>query len=39
LWAAQSEYQKAQGAFTRALDLDTTGELLPLVERAMNEIP
>jgi Flp pilus assembly protein TadD len=39
LWAAQSEYQKAQGAFIRALDLDTTGELLPFVERAMNEIP
>lgn len=39
LWVALDEYQKAQEAFARAVDLDTTGELLPLVERAMGEIP
>jgi lipoprotein NlpI len=39
LWAALDDYQKAQEAFARAVDLDTTGELLPLVERAMGEIP
>jgi len=35
LWAAQGAHQKAQEALIRALDLDTTGELVPLVERAM----
>jgi len=35
LWAAQGAQQKAQEAFTRALDLDTTGELAPLIERVM----
>ncbi len=39
LWAAQADYEKAQEAFVRALDLDTTGEFVPLVERAMDEIP
>jgi len=34
LWTAQEEHQKAQTAFTRALDLDTTGELIPLIEQA-----
>jgi len=37
LWAAQGEQKKAQEAYIRALDLDTTGELGPLVERAMAE--
>jgi len=35
LWAAQGAHQKAQQEFIRALDLDTTGELVPLIERAM----
>jgi tetratricopeptide (TPR) repeat protein len=35
LWAAQGAHQEAQDAFVRALDLDTTGELVPLVEREM----
>ncbi|MCP4543586.1 MAG: tetratricopeptide repeat protein [Chloroflexi bacterium] len=39
LWTAQADYQKAQEAFARALDLDSTGELLPLVERAVGEFP
>ena len=39
LWAAQGAGQEARDAFIRALDLDTTGELAPLVERAMREIP
>jgi len=34
LRVAQGEYQKAQETFIRALDMDTTGELIPLVERA-----
>ncbi|OQY20750.1 MAG: hypothetical protein B6I34_08465 [Anaerolineaceae bacterium 4572_32.1] len=33
LWAIQGEYQKAQAAYTRALDLDTTGEIKPLLAR------
>ena len=32
LWAAQGAVQQAREAFARALDLDTTGELAPLVE-------
>jgi tetratricopeptide (TPR) repeat protein len=39
LWVALGEVQKAQSAFTRALDLDTEGELVPLVERAMSGVP
>lgn len=39
LWAARGEQKKAQEAYIRALDLDTTGELAPLVERAMAEPP
>jgi len=36
---AQGVPQKAREAFTRALDLDTTGDLGPLVERAMRALP
>jgi len=36
LWKAEGAHQKAQEAFIRALDLDTTGELVPLVERVMD---
>jgi len=32
LWAAQGAAQQAREAFARALNLDTTGELAPLVE-------
>ncbi|MFQ6101706.1 MAG: tetratricopeptide repeat protein [Anaerolineae bacterium] len=39
LWAAQGMQQKAQEAYLRALDLDTTGELVPLVEQAMDGLP
>jgi tetratricopeptide (TPR) repeat protein len=39
LWTALDTYQEARDAFTHALDLDTTGELAPLVERAIGEIP
>jgi Flp pilus assembly protein TadD len=39
LWIARGVPQSARDAFTRALDLDTTGELGPLVERALREIP
>ena len=39
LWAAQGAQQKAREAFTRALDLDTTGALVPLVQRALDEMP
>jgi tetratricopeptide (TPR) repeat protein len=35
LWAAEGADQEAREAFTRALDLDTTGAVTPLVERAM----
>ncbi len=38
LWAIRGAHQKARGLFTRALDLDTTGGLVPLVERAMGEM-
>ncbi|MDY7076501.1 MAG: tetratricopeptide repeat protein, partial [Chloroflexota bacterium] len=39
LWSAQGTRREAQESFVRALDLDTTGALLPLVERAMGEVP
>jgi Flp pilus assembly protein TadD len=39
LWAAQGAQQKAQEAFVRALDLDTSGELIPLVERVLALTP
>ena len=39
LWAARGAHQKARETFIRALDLDTTGELVPLVERALGEGP
>ena len=39
LWAAQGAYQDARDAYTRALDLDTTGALVPFVRRAMEEVP
>jgi Tfp pilus assembly protein PilF len=32
LWAAEGAAEQAREAFARALDLDTTGELAPLVE-------
>jgi Flp pilus assembly protein TadD len=35
----QGENQGAQEAFVRAIDLDTTGALVPLVERALDETP
>lgn len=39
LWAAQGAQQRAREAFIRALDLDTSGVLIPLVERAMSDGP
>jgi tetratricopeptide (TPR) repeat protein len=39
LWAVQGAHQKAREAFIKALDLDTTGALILLVQRAMDEIP
>ncbi len=39
LWTVLGEHQKAQEAYTRALDFDTTGVLVPLVERGMGENP
>ncbi len=39
LWTGLGASQEAQDAFTRALDLDTTGELVPLVERALEQAP
>jgi len=39
LWLAQGARSRAQEAFIRAVDLDTTGELVPLVERALGEAP
>ncbi len=39
LWSAQGMQQKAQEAYLRALDLNTTGELVPLVEQAMGGLP
>jgi hypothetical protein len=38
LWAIQGAHDDAQQSFIRALDLDTTGALAPLVERALDEI-
>jgi tetratricopeptide (TPR) repeat protein len=38
-WLAQGARQRAQDAFIRAVDLDTTGELVPLIERALGEAP
>jgi tetratricopeptide (TPR) repeat protein len=39
LWSAQGDMQRAREAFTRALDLDTTGELAELIERVMETMP
>ncbi len=39
LRAVQGEHQAAREEFSRALDLDTTGELVPLVKRALGELP
>jgi tetratricopeptide (TPR) repeat protein len=39
LWTGLGAHQEARDAFARALDLDTTGELIPLVERALSQIP
>lgn len=36
---AQGDSQAAREAFVRAVDRDTTGALVPLVERAMGELP
>jgi tetratricopeptide (TPR) repeat protein len=38
LWAVQGALEEARRSFIRALDLDTTGAMIPLVERAMDEI-
>ena len=38
LWAAQNQHERAEQAFIRALDLDVTGAITPLVERALDEI-
>jgi tetratricopeptide (TPR) repeat protein len=35
LWSVRGLYQDAREAFGRALDLDTTGELVPFIERTM----
>lgn len=37
LWQMLGKSRQAREAFTRAVDLDTTGELGPLVERALGE--
>ena len=39
LWVARGDAEKAYEAFVRALDLDITGDLTPLVNRAMVNIP
>jgi tetratricopeptide (TPR) repeat protein len=39
LWVARGDPERAYEAFVRALDLDITGGLTPLVERAMVKIP
>ncbi len=39
VWDIQGKREKAQEAYVRALDLDTTGELAPLIERVMSELP
>jgi tetratricopeptide (TPR) repeat protein len=38
LRAIQGALEEARRSFIRALDLDTTGALIPLIERAMDEI-
>jgi tetratricopeptide (TPR) repeat protein len=35
LWSVRGLYQDAREAFERALDLDTTGELVPFIERTV----
>ena len=39
LWNALGQRRKAQEEFTRAVDLDTTGTLASLVERALGTLP
>jgi tetratricopeptide (TPR) repeat protein len=39
LWAVQGAHQEAREVFIKALDLDTTGALILLVQRAMDEMP
>jgi tetratricopeptide (TPR) repeat protein len=39
LWVARGDAEKAYEAFVRALDLDIRGDLTPLVNRAMVNIP
>jgi tetratricopeptide (TPR) repeat protein len=39
LWDALGNHPEARKAFARAVDHDTTGKLIPLVERAMGEAP
>jgi len=39
LWTALGADHKVRGAFIRALDLDTSGDLVPLVERALEALP
>jgi len=39
LWVARGDPERAYEAFVRALDLDITGTVTPLVERAMVKIP
>lgn len=39
LWNVLGQRRKAQEEFIRAVDLDTTGKLAPLVERALNALP
>jgi tetratricopeptide (TPR) repeat protein len=39
LWNALGQRRKAQEAFVRAVDFDTTGTLAPLVERALGALP
>jgi tetratricopeptide (TPR) repeat protein len=39
LWVARGDPERANEAFVRALDRDTTGTLTPLVERAMVKLP
>ena len=39
LWTVRGWHQDAQEAFIRALDLDTTGEFAPFIERTMGGNP
>jgi Flp pilus assembly protein TadD len=39
LWTVRGWHQDAQEAFTRALDLDTTGKFAPFIERTMEGNP